>query len=118
MFARHLKLADDGLRASAEAGENEAGIRAVAENPDAIVYISVGEAERAVRRGTPIKPLPLQQVASTIRNVRSNYYPLSRPLTLVTRGVPSGAAKQFLDFAMSSQVTDLIREYSFVPYLD
>jgi phosphate transport system substrate-binding protein len=57
-------------------------------------------------------------IAASSRNVRSGYFPMSRPLTLVTRSLPDGITKDFLEFATSSQVTALVREYGFVPYLD
>jgi phosphate transport system substrate-binding protein len=118
LFTHYLIIREGDLRVAAEAGDNQVAVGSVAADPDAIVYVSVGEVEREVRRGLPVKPLPLRGVEATTRNVRSGYYPMSRPLTLVTRTRPDGTAKEFLDFATSPQVTDLIRAYHFVPYLD
>jgi phosphate transport system substrate-binding protein len=57
-------------------------------------------------------------VAATSENVRNGNYPMSRPLTLVTKELPAGLVKAFLEFALSSQVSDLVKEFSFVPYVD
>jgi phosphate transport system substrate-binding protein len=118
IFAHHLKLRPGDLRAATEAGDNDVALRAVADDPAAVAYVSLGEAERAVRRGAPVRLLPVDGVAATSRNVRSGHFPMSRPLTLVTRALPEGTAKEFIDFATSAQVTDLVREFDFVPYLD
>jgi phosphate transport system substrate-binding protein len=90
----------------------------VVDDPDAIVYISIGEAEQRAKDGAPIKLLPLDEVAATIHNVRNGSFPISRPLTLVTRGLPTGTVKAFIDFSLSSQVTEIVRQHNFVPYLD
>jgi phosphate transport system substrate-binding protein len=57
-------------------------------------------------------------VAATSRAIRSGDYPLARPLSLVTKGNPAGLAKLFIEYAASSQVSDLVIAHDFVPYLD
>ena len=47
--------------------------------------------------------------------VRSNAYPISRPLFLYSRGVPQGVVKAFLDFVMSAEGQDVVRRIDFVP---
>ena len=118
IFSHYLKVRAGDLRAAKEGGDNAATLRAVADDPAAVTYMSLGEAEREARRGAPIRLLPVDGVAATSRNVRSGHFPMSRPLTLVTRSLPEGTAKEFLDFATSAQVTDLVRQFNFVPYLD
>ena len=39
-------------------------------------------------------------------------------MVLVTKGLPAGLAKDFINYCLSPQVTDLIRQQDFVPYLD
>ena len=41
--------------------------------------------------------------------------PLARPLTLVTNAPPEGLAADFIDYARSAQVHDLVRKLYFVP---
>ena len=42
-------------------------------------------------------------------------FPLSRPLTLVTKTKPEGLVKDFIDFARSRAAIPLVREQFFVP---
>ncbi|MCX5892565.1 MAG: phosphate ABC transporter substrate-binding protein, partial [Deltaproteobacteria bacterium] len=86
--------------------------------PNAIAILSVGEAERRDREGAVFKLLPLDGVAATSRMVRTGEFPISRSLNLVTKGFPDGVKLAFMQFALSSQIIDLVRDYDFVPYLD
>jgi phosphate transport system substrate-binding protein len=118
LMSHYFRLPYSSVRAHATVGDNQECIRAVADNPNGISYVSVGEAERELRRGAAIRLLPVDEVIASSLTVRSGDYPLARPLLLVTHRLPTGLAKRFIDFALSSQVTDLVDEYRFVPYLD
>lgn len=118
LFDHYFHLTRDAIKAQRTVGDNALRIKLLAQNPDAILYMSVGEAERNAQSGAPIRPLPVAGVAATSRNIRSGNFPISRPLTLVTRGEPTGLAKVFIDYCASSQVTDLVIAHDFVPYLD
>lgn len=118
LFSHYLRLPYDQFKTQRRIAANADRIAAVSEDPLAIIYLSVGEAERKAHDGAPIKLLAIGGVAASSRNVRSGNYPLSRPLTLVTRGVPNGAARAFIEYCVSSQVTDLLLAFDFVPYLD
>lgn len=50
-----------------------------------------------------------------VENVIKKTYPLSRPLYCYTNGQPTGAAKLFLDFALSPKGQQQFRETGFVP---
>jgi len=54
-------------------------------------------------------------VLPTIDSVRANAYPISRPLYFFTRGDPSGAVKDFLEFALSPEGQKIVRDTDFVP---
>jgi phosphate transport system substrate-binding protein len=118
LFDHYFHLTRDTIKAQRTVGDNALRIKLLAENPDAILYMSVGEAERNAQAGAPIRPLPAGGVAATSRNIRNGNFPISRPLTLATRGEPSGLAKVFIEYCVSSQVTDLVIAHDFVPYLD
>lgn len=118
LFSHYLKLPYEQIEAQERIGPNAERIAAVAADPHAIIWVSVGEAERKARMGVPIKLLAVGGIAATSKNVRSGNYPISRPLSLVTRGTPTGAARAFIEFCVSSQVTDLVLAFDFVPYLD
>lgn len=118
LFSHYLHIPYDQIKAQRRVAANADRITAVAGDPHAIIWVSVGEAERKARLGVPIKMLAVGGVAASSGNVRSGNYSLSRPLTLVTRGAPTGAARAFIEFCTSSQVTDLLLAFDFVPYLD
>jgi phosphate transport system substrate-binding protein len=115
LFCHYFKLKNSDIKAKVVIGDNEQGIKTVAGNPDAIGYVSIGTAEYDAAQGVPIRLLPIGGVAATSANVANGTFPLSRPLNLVTRSPPEGLIKEFLDFATSEQVQDLVREQSFVP---
>lgn len=117
-FNQYLELREVDIKASLTLGDNPERFKTLLNNPDAIIYVSVGEAERREKAGTPIKLLPVGGVAATSKNIRSGNYPISRPLILVTKNLPTGLIKEFITFSLSSQVTDIILKYDFVPYLD
>ncbi len=54
-------------------------------------------------------------ILPTIDSVRANAYPISRPLYFFTRGDPSGAVKDFLEFALSPEGQKIVRDTDFVP---
>ena len=115
LFLNFLKIANKDVKASAVIGDNEQGIKTVALNPDAIGYVSIGTAEYDAKHGTAIKLLSLNGVAATVENVGNGSFPLARPLNLVSKGEPSGLLQQFLQFARSADVHDLVKDQYFVP---
>jgi phosphate transport system substrate-binding protein len=118
LFLQYFKLSNRDIHAHVVIGDNEQGIKTVAGNPNAIGYVSIGTAQYDALHGLPIRLLPLQQIPASIETVRTGIFPLSRPLTLVTKAPPTGLTKTFIDFAQSSQVHDLILKQYFVPLQD
>ncbi|MEE8524000.1 MAG: phosphate ABC transporter substrate-binding protein, partial [Thermoanaerobaculia bacterium] len=115
LFLSHYRLRAEDVAASVIIGDNEQGIKTVAGNPDAISYVSIGAAEIAVENGVPIRLLPMGEIVASRETVGDGSFPLSRPLTLVVYGELSPRAREFIDFARSPAVHDLVRELSFVP---
>jgi phosphate transport system substrate-binding protein len=115
LFLHHFKLKPSDIKADVIIGDNQQGIKTVAGNPNAIAYVSIGTAEYEATHGVSIKLLPLGGVTASINTVRDGSFPLARPLHLVTKGAPTGLAKQFIDFAQSSDANDLIEKQYFVP---
>ncbi|MHB1174074.1 MAG: phosphate ABC transporter substrate-binding protein [Sulfuriferula sp.] len=118
LFTHYFKFAYGDIRAAMTTGDNQPTIDAVARNPNAVTFVSLGEAERRAQAGTPIKLLALNGVAASSKTVRNGNYPLSRPLSLVSKDLPKGLARAFIAFSLSPQVTGLIEENGFVPYED
>jgi len=114
----HLKLSDAELRSYSTIVDNAERIRQVERNVNAIAPNSIGQSERATRAGSPVSALAYEHVTATPKTIRNGSYALSRPLMLVTRGLPQGAEKRFIDFALSGHVADLFAKYDFVAYQD
>lgn len=115
LFSHYFKLKNTDIKAHVVIGDNQQGIKTVAGSPDSIGYVSIGTAEYEAGHGSPIKLLPCSGVAASIENVKNKSFPLSRPLNLVTKTAPAGPAKEFIDFAQSEKVHDLVKEQYFVP---
>ena len=97
-------------------GDDDDAIQFASASPNGVTLTSVGQAERSVQAGAPIKLLAYNGAPASSRTIRSHGYMLSRPLTLITRHLPEGLQKQFIDYALSSNVIDLQLKYGFVPY--
>ena len=115
LFCHYYKLKNSDLKAHVVIGDNQQGIKTVAGNPDSVGYVSIGTAEYEAGHGSAIKLLPCSGVAASIDNVKNKTFPLSRPLNLVTRKAPEGLAKEFIAFAQSEKVHDIVKEQYFVP---
>ncbi|PUA20213.1 phosphate ABC transporter substrate-binding protein [Glaciimonas sp. PCH181] len=116
LFMHYFKLTYADIKARAVLGENSAVIAAVVAQPNAISLMSVIVAEQDSRNGVPIKLIALDGIAATHGNILSGDYPLARPLTLVTRGLPEGLSKNFIAYSLSPQVADIVEKLGFVPY--
>lgn len=115
LFLDYFKLKSVDVQADVVIGDNEQGVKTVAGNPNSIGYVSIGTAEYDATVGIPIQILPVGGVEASVENVAKGSFPLSRPLNLVTRQQPTGLAKEFIEYAQSDAVHDLIREQYFVP---
>lgn len=109
-------LGSNDIKATAMVADNDAALRAAAADRNALTFFSVGLAEREAERGTPIKSLALDGVPATGAAIRDGRYPLARPLNLVTRAIPTGAARAFIEFALSAAATKAIEQHDFVPF--
>ena len=115
LFLAFFKINNRDIKAHVVVGDNQQGVKTVAGNPGAIGYVSIGTAEFEAESGSPLKLLPLNGIAATTANVRNGTFPLARPINIVTKNVPQGLVKKFIDFAQSAAVTDLVKEQYFVP---
>ncbi len=114
LFTNYFKLENKDIKAQVVIGENEQGIKTVAGNPNAIGYVSIGSAENGAANKVAIKLLPINGIAATTANVQNGTFPISRPLNLVTKTQPQGLTKEFIDFAKSKQVSDIVKKQNFV----
>lgn len=83
-------------------------IREVAQDPGGITAASMSFAVPGVAA------LAIDSAAPTLAAVQGGTYPLKRPLILVTRDLPGGAAKAFLDFMLTPAAQAIVGKL-FVP---
>ena len=81
----------------------------VSGNANAIGYVGIGYLDN-----TTIMPVSVNGISPTEESVRSGNYPLSRDLYLVTKGEPSGLAKDFIDYILSDEGQRIVKEEGFV----
>lgn len=90
-------------------------IKEVVKNENGICTVSLGllaavsEAERA-----NVKALKVGNVEPKENNIKSGAYLVSRPLLLVTKGLPKGAVKDFIAFMLTQEGQAIVAK-NFVP---
>lgn len=112
----YLGIAPEAIKAAHVIGENVEVVRFVAANRNAIAFFSVGAADDAAQHGLSLKPITLDGKVPGSGSVRDGTWPLARPLNLLTRRVPTGAARAFIAFALSPAAREVVLEFDFVPY--
>jgi phosphate transport system substrate-binding protein len=87
----------------------------VSRSEGAICIASIGflpSADASVRAS--IRPIHVDSVEPNPANIRSGAYLLSRPMLLVTKGLPTGEVKSFLDYVVSRDGQAIVERF-FVP---
>ncbi|MEG6522345.1 phosphate ABC transporter substrate-binding protein [Desulfotomaculum sp. 1211_IL3151] len=84
----------------------------VAENADAIGYVSTGLIKQNEGK---IIALNIDGVAPTNENIASGEYKIARPLLLVTKDQPDQKQQLFIDYLMSEDGLKVLEEMGFVP---
>jgi phosphate transport system substrate-binding protein len=114
VFLEHFNLKPEEVTASIIVGDNEQDIKAVAGNPFSIGYVSIGNAEYDIRIGVPIRMLPLNGVSPTREAVATGRFPLRRELNLVVSKRPEGLVLDFVNYARSKDVRDIVESFYYV----
>lgn len=115
LFLDHFKLTAPQIAADVIVGDNEQAIKVVIGNPLAVGYVSIGAAVYSADTGLPIRPLPLNGIEPTVEAVKRKAFPIVRELNLVVKGEATGLSKDFIAFAQSPKVSDLVKDLFFVP---
>lgn len=118
LFMSYWGIEEADLRADLSVIDVPTRFAALTGNVAGIMYSSLSTAEQHTAEGGKLRMLPVEGVAASSANLGAGRYPLARPLALVTRGMPSGPAKAFIDHARSPAATPFIERYGFVPYRD
>jgi phosphate transport system substrate-binding protein len=96
-----------------EMNSNGAVKQTVAQTPGAVGYVGLGFIDSTV------KPIAIYSngvpVAPSIATVLAHKYPISRPLSMITKGQPAGLAKDYIDFILSDEGQKIVGEQGFVP---
>lgn len=93
-------------------------VKAIAEKPTAIGYVSVNTAQEVLGKREKLKVIELDGISPTIENVTSGKYPLSRPLLLLTKGESTGDLKSFLSFLTVTNGQKIVADLEFIPVKD
>ena len=115
VFLKHFNLENRQIQADAVIGDNAQGVRLIAVDPQAIGYVSIGEALHAKGRGTPIKLLALDGVHPTPSTVADGSYPIRRTLHLLFRDKADDQGKKILASLQSAEGQKIIQGLGFVP---
>lgn len=115
-ISNYLGVASTAIKAAHVIGDKDDVVRLITANRNVIAFISIGAVHDAKQQGLPLKPLVLDGLPPGVGSIRDGTWPLARPLNLLTRRVPTGAAKAFIEFALSPAAREVILEHDFVPY--
>lgn len=81
----------------------------VAETPGAIGYVGFGFLNDKV------KALKIDGVEPTEKSVNDNTYKIARKLYMYTKGAPKGEVKAFLDYLLSEEGQEIVKETGYIP---
>jgi phosphate transport system substrate-binding protein len=115
LFLAYFQLANRDIRPDIIIGENQHALKLVSSTPNALAYVSIGAAEFEATQGLPIRLLPIEGIDASVLTLKSQQFPLSRRLNLVTASTPVGLAKQFIEFSQSKEAHTLINKQFFIP---
>lgn len=87
----------------------------VSQNTSAVGYYGMGYITAKEKALKIAKDKNSEYFEPTLENVVNNSYPISRPLVMYTRGIPTGAIKEFIDFILSPDGQAIVKKLDFVP---
>jgi phosphate transport system substrate-binding protein len=100
---QHLIMGKTEINLAALVQDSNGAIRqVVADDPNAIGYISLGLVNDRV------KPLKIDGVEANVENIKKHRYKFVRPFLFVFKANPQGLAKNFLDYILSPEGQKLL----------
>ena len=108
-FTEFVLKKEDSAKDMQELNSNGAVALAVSITPGAIGYLSLEYVDDS------LKAFSIGGTAPTVENVISGTYEINRPLLMVTNGEPEGLAADYLDFILSAEGQQIIKDNGFIP---
>ena len=112
-FSEKVMNQQNYTRTQLEKNSNGAVQQTITQTPGAIGYVGLGYID------SQIKAVPIivngEPVMPSIANVLNKKYPISRPLLMITKGAPTGLAKDYIDYILSPAGQKIIADEGFVP---
>jgi phosphate transport system substrate-binding protein len=90
-------------------------VELVANTPSAIGYSGMGYNTPAVKQLRVSKKSGEPSFAPSIETTLNHTYPVARPLFMYTLGEPAGAVKKYIDWVLSPDGQNIVRESGYVP---
>ena len=91
-----------------------AGIVAEADKQVTLFQSAITALSRSMVNEQGVKIIKVDEVEATAENLAGGRYPLAKPLTLVTRGVPQGGLARFIELATGPRGQEILARH-FVP---
>ena len=87
----------------------------VRQNPNAIGYDGLGYVPDDLKVIAIAPEAGGNYILPSVETVNSGTYPIARDLYMYTNGEPTGAVAEYLDWIMSAEAQEIVRELGFVP---
>lgn len=114
-FESSLGIREGQAAAGTIARSDQKALSTVSGQDNAVTYVSLGEALKALEDGVPIRILPVDKVEPGEPTVKDGRYPLRRPVLFLTAEHPDPLTDAFVTFARSPEGQKIVKKM-FVPY--
>jgi phosphate transport system substrate-binding protein len=94
---------------------SEGIIAEVRQNPNAIGYDGLGYVPKDLKMIAIAKQAGGAYILPSVETVNNNTYPIARDLYMYTAGEPKGIVKTYLDWILSAEAQQIVKELGFVP---
>ncbi len=115
VFLKYTQLKSNGIKSDIIIGDNEQAIKTVSTNPLAIAYVSVGASTYHIENGLPLRMVAVDGVVPNAKSLAEGNLPMIRELNFVTAGMPEGLTAEFIAFATSPSVADILDAFYVLP---
>jgi phosphate transport system substrate-binding protein len=109
-----LGKGNDYKLGSIDANGSKDVVALVSRTPTAIGYSGMGYKTPEVKTLPVSKKAGQPGVPPTAENARKGAYPITRPLLIYTRGEPTGAVKEYLDWILSPEGQKVVDQLGYI----